>query len=494
MAQFDDFPAEIVSGIISQISYHNNTVVENVSREGRAHVIAADKKRFSTLVNLCLTSKKTQMRTEPHLYQYLGFNHANYDEWSDAQQLLLQRFLLTIILRPELANYIKCIEICNWRIRRPPGHANLLVGPDEDLFNQVAEEFDMLKYGNWSAHLKAGSTDPLIALLLMLAPNLQSINFVVPEGSWWPRDIIGRTISGPLPENAHNFAHLRHITYSGSNDKPFFNFHEVLPFFRLPSMQRVFTIGCRDPHGPEGLEKGRKRIYYPLMKAGQSSITDLRLLFSEFKPSIIEGMVRSCRALESFSMSYDLSYECPVHGTSYPHDHTKRTHALAVLDPPELGKALSSAKHSLRTLKVHVDNFRCYHTFRSLYGVPHIKSIGSLRSFERLSTLEIGVVILLGNDASSAPILTSILPLSLEVLHVRDDNNLVHCDWDMSGLVTRLVTLAVDGPTYFPRLRSMDLSKLSVCSCLQCQVDQEHERVRLEMAFKGTGIGLVGWW
>lgn len=494
MAQFDQLPAEIVSGIISQISYHDNTLSEDVSREGMARVIAADKRRCSTLVNLCLTSKKTQMLTEQHLYQYWGAGDVNHNEWSDAQQRSLQRFLLTIILRPELANHIRCIEACNWRIRRPSGHANLLVGPDEDLFNQVAEEFDMLKYGDWSAHLKAGSTDPLIALLLMLTPNLQSINFIVPEGSWWPRDIIGRTISGPLPENAHNFAHLRHITYSGSSDKPFFNFHEVLPFFRLPSMQCVFTIGCRDPHGPEGLEKGRKRNYYPLMKAGESSITDIRLQFSEFKPSIIEAMVRSCRALESFSVSYDLSYEYTIHGRSHSHDHTRRSHALAVLDPPELGKALSSAKHSLRTLKVYVENFRCYQRFRSLQGAPQIKPIGSLRSFEGLSTLEIGVVMLLGNDASSAPMLADILPSSLEMLHLRDDKNIVHCDWDTAGIVTHLVALAVDGPTRLPRLQSMNLSKLGVCSCQQCQVNQENERARLEMAFKGISIGLVGWW
>jgi len=494
MAQFDDFPAEIVCGVISQISYHTSTHSGKASREGMAQIMAANKKRCSTLVDLCLTSKKMRTLTEPYLYQYFGTNQVTDKEWSDAQQQSLQGFLLTIILRPELANHIKCIEACNWRIRRPPGHANLLVGPNEELFNQVAEEFDMLKYGDWSAHLKAGSTDPLIALLLMLAPNLQSISFIVPEGSSWPRDIIGRTISGPLPANSHNFAHLQHITYAGSTDKPFFNFHEVLPFFRLPSMQRVFTIGCRDPHGPGGLEKGRKRIYYPLMRAGESSITDIRLQSSEFKPRIIEGMVRSCRALESFSVSYDLSYEYTLHGDSHSHDHTKRSHALAVLDPPELGKALSSAKQSLRILKVYVEDFICYQGFRGLHGAPQIKSIGSLQGFERLSMLEIGVVMLLGNAARAAPMLVDILPSSLEMLHLRDDNNIVYCDWDMEGILIHLVALAVDGLARFPRLRSVDLSKLGVCGCQQCQVDQEDERARLEMAFKGTGIGLVGWW
>jgi len=493
MAQFDDFPAEIVCSILSQISHHTSTHSGSVSREIMAQIMAADRRRCSTLVDLCLTSKKMRMLTEPHLYRYWGNNQGDSREWSDAQQQSFQRFLLTIILRPKLANHIKHIEACNWRIRRPPGQANLLVGPDEDLFNQVAEDFDMLKYGDWSAHLKAGSTDPLIALLLMLAPNVQSISFVVPEGSWWPRDIIGRTISGPLPTNSHNFANLRHITYSGSEDKPFFNFHEVLPFFRLPSMQHVFTIGCRDPHGPEGLEKGRKRIYYPLMKVGESSITDIELQYSEFKPRIIEGMVRSCRALESFSVSYDLSYEYNLHGASHSHDHTKTSHALAVLDPPELGKALSSAKNSLQVLKVYVEEFICHQAFRGLQGAPHIKPIGSLREFERLSTIEISIVILLGNEARSAPMLVDILPLSLETLHLRDDNFTVPCDWDIGGIVTHLAALAVDGSARLPKLQSVDLSKIGLCRCQKCEADQGDAKVRLEMAFKGTGIALIGW-
>lgn len=490
MANFNDLPAEITDSIISQISGNGNTLSVEVWDECAAQMMAADEQRPSTLANLCLTSRKMQKFTEPYLYRCWGINRPVDEGWSDARQRSLRQFLLTVISRPELANHIKIVAACNWRIEEPSGYANLIEGSDEHPFIKAAEEYDMLKYGDWACCFKAGSADPLIALLLLLAPNLQIVTFVIPEGSRWPRDILGRTISGPLLPNFHNFANLREVFCAGPRDKPFFNFDEVLPFFRLPSMQRVFTWGCRDPHGPKGLNRDRKRIYYPLMKPGQSNITEIRLEFSEFLPRIVEGMVRSCRALEAFTVSYDLSYECAVHGVSHSHDDTTWSHALAVLDPPELGKALSAAKHSLRQLKAHVEDFICYRRFKALLGRPQIKPIGSLQGFERLTELEIGIVILLGNEVASAPRMADILPASLEILRIRDDSNID----SMPDFVTHLAAFAADARAHCLGLRSVDVSKIGACGCRPCWSKQEVEKVRLETAFEGTGIELIGWW
>ena len=69
------------------------------------------------------------------------------------------------------------------------------MGLDEDLYKQVAEEVDMPDLEGWSLHLREGSADALIALLLALTPNLQSVFFSVPRsspvaeastGSWGP--------------------------------------------------------------------------------------------------------------------------------------------------------------------------------------------------------------------------------------------------------------------------------------------------------------------
>ena len=488
MAQFDDLPPEIVDCIVSSISHQkrNTLSADTVTYEELVQITSSTKENSSTLLNLCLTSKKIRTLTEPHLYQSWGTQRfqASGVEWNDTQQRSLQRFLLTIILRPELANHVKYIIAFRWRTRKPLGDDNLLMGPDQELFNEVAKEVDMPDHGRWSSSLKAGSADPLIALLLTLTPNLRGIFFVVPEGSWWPRAVLALAVSGPLAPDAHDFANLRQIIFTGGT--PVFNFNDILPFFFLPSMQSVITIGCRDPHGPLGLEENRKRIYYPLPK-GTSEITNLSLEHSEFKPRIMEGIVRACRALETLSVSYALR------GFPDPNEYPDIYSALAIFEPRKLGEAVSSAKHSLRNLKLHVASFANHNYLTISQGDPVIQPIGCLRSFERLSTLDIGLVILLGNDESSASLLADVLPASLESLRLRDDS-LSYIYWTIGGLITHLGALAVDGPVRLPRLKSVDVSEFDEMLFGYWKGDWDVEENELESAFRKASIELIGWW
>lgn len=141
----------------------------------------------------------------------------------------------------------------------------------------------------------------------------------VPQGSYWPRKLFGLASSGHRPESANGFARLQKITYRMSEDRispgnmPYtrtaddrrLRFNETIPFFWLPSIRTIVTDMSWDPYGPQNIDKNRSRIYYPLPR-GTSTITRLKLKNISIKPRVVEGILRSCRALESLSLSYNL--------------------------------------------------------------------------------------------------------------------------------------------------------------------------------------------
>ena len=154
----------------------------------------------------------------------------------------------------------------------------------------------------WSLHLREGSADPLIALLLALTPNLPSVFFSVPYPPRWPRQVLGRGVPSSVAVETNRFTRLQKIENWGEICP---EFNEILPLFLVQSMQTVLIRFRWDQHGPEGLDASRKRIYYPLPN-GTSSITTLELKTINIKARIIEGIVRSSRALETCSASYAL--------------------------------------------------------------------------------------------------------------------------------------------------------------------------------------------
>ena len=241
------------------------------------------------------------------------------------------------------------------------------MGPDEEFFYQVLEEVDIPDLEGWPFHLREGSADPLIAPLLALTPDLQSVVFSVPGSSRWPRQVLGRGVLSPVALDISRFTRLQKIEYWGEMCP---ESNEILRFFLLPSMQTVLVKFRWDPHVPKGLDASRQRMYYPLPN-GTSSITTSELKIINIKPRTIEGIVRSSRALETCSASYAVG---PALYRDLPVDYEFPD----ALGPPKLAKTLSWAKHILRYLKFHVQSFEHCNFSRRLLDKPDIQPFGSL--------------------------------------------------------------------------------------------------------------------
>ena len=288
MVALDTLPPEILHCIISRVKYQNRhaLVVPSTPPSEIGEIERLRQESTTTLSRLCLVSKRLQRFAESHLYEaWEGGRKCLLGTcvWDDLQQLSLQRFLMTIILRPDLAEHVKYIEAICWRIREPPAEDNLFVGPEWQLFKETAEGVGLSGHDSWGATLKAGSADPLIALLLTQVPNLQELSLGMPYGSRWPRRVLALFTSHSSNRHRYNFTKLRKVSYQGDND--LFDFDQAVPSFFLPSMEGILLDFCKDKWTWDNLDHNRKRIYYPMPKHGLK-VTTLNLERSLFKPSI----------------------------------------------------------------------------------------------------------------------------------------------------------------------------------------------------------------
>ena len=482
MVRLDTLPPEILHCIISRVKYQcrHVLVVPSTPRSEIDEIERLREQSTTALSRLCLVSKRLQRFAESHLYEAWEGGRSclrGASGWDDSQQQSLQRFLLTIILRPDLAEHVKYIEAICWRIREPPDDDNLFVGPEWELFKETAEGVGLTGYDSWSSTLKAGSADPLIALLLTQVPNLQELSLGTPFGSQWPRRVLGLFTSQPSNRHHYNFANLRKVSYQG--DKDLFDFNQVVPCFFLPSIEAIILDRCKDKWTWDNLDHNRKRIYYPMPKHG-SKVTTLNFERSLFKPSIIRGIVRSCPALRSFTFSLHQAQRLDLE------------ESLAVLDPPMLLDAINSARKSLVHLKLGISSFEFYHWLLGTQRQPTIPPIGSFRTFTNLSTLEISLIILLGNLEARTPVLADILPRALQSLKLRNDH-LTYWHWNPQNLYPLLMALAVDSAARLPQLKVVDLCRIKTEPIQQMILDVgwEIQQDDLASAFDKAGIKLI---
>ena len=478
MVRLDTLPSEILHCIISRLKYQNRHALAVSSTPSEKYEIKRLREESTTtLSRLCLVSKCLQQFAEFHLYEaWVGGSRELHDEkWDDSQQRALQRFLLTIILRPDLAKHVRYIEVIRWRIRETPDDDNLFMGPEWQLFKETALEVGLGGHESWSSTLKAGSADPLIALLLTQVPNLQELSLGVPLGSRWPRRVLALFTSQVSNLRHYSFAHLRKLSYQGGSSLADFN--QVVPCFFLPSVEAILLDRCKDKWTWDNLDNKRKRIYYPFPKHG-SKVTTLKLEHSLFKPSILKGIVRSCPALRSFAFSLHQDQRLDLE------------ESLAILDPPSVLEAIRSTQKTLVDLKLGISSFYYYHWLLRTQRRPFIQPIGSLRAFSKLSVLDISIVMLLGNSEESAPQLISILPPALNSLKLRTDD-LTFWHWDPANLLPYLMDLAVDSAAQLPQLETITLDQIMDIPNTERFTWSKLQQSDLTLAFGKAGIKVV---
>lgn len=141
-----------------------------------------------------------------------------------------------------------------------------------------------------------------------------------------------------------------------------------------------------------------------------------------------------------------------------------------------------------------ISGFLLYHSYLGPGGMPiiSIPSIGSLHIFRNLARLDISIVILLGNQVDSAPIITTILPRSLKLLSLRTDN-VAWWHWSPAKLQPHFEALARDR-NLLPQLATLDLAQLYVgpnLTTMDIITFRARARKTLTPVFAKTGIEVV---
>lgn len=326
---------------------------------------------------------------EPLLYRH----YAKPDSTSDFHgHNLFRTFLTTVLNRPELLQYIRSLYIGAWTYK--PGEyvqyaayttSNRHLTFSDELHSMYSEYAETSVLGGaWKEALLAGEEVAEIALLMSLTPNLEHIEFCMPDlylreeiapRYFWP----GLLVPSAEWDPARHFHRLDSVMVHKrdlqadlpESDVYGFEIDPFLPFIGLPKL-KVFWV--------EDDNSGTYQVLpedYPLSDE-VSHLTDLTLGLSYIHPMKLIQILKRCTKLEAFDCNF-LPELVFVPNFSWD----------------TIRDALSNSCHTLEefTLSAHL---------HSQLATEHdgsegnCVSIGSLRDFTTLRKLDVLQTTLLG--------------------------------------------------------------------------------------------------
>ncbi|QSZ36973.1 hypothetical protein DSL72_009065 [Monilinia vaccinii-corymbosi] len=226
-----------------------------------------------TLSALSLCSKRLHQYAEPYLYSQ--FNHLG-----DACTSL-SYFLRTILREPRLAQYTKIFTANALLGYCTDIDMSMLTPSDWALLKSSLERVHTLETGErdpsfnphissqWLSSIEHGNWDALVAFILCLLPNLQSLNIVnhasgCPNGYPYLETILNRAASlqkqSQHPSSSshpYSLAKLKHLHLAKHDlvhhPRIGFEILRLLPFLNLPSIRTVSGHMISDFHFPSSI-------------------------------------------------------------------------------------------------------------------------------------------------------------------------------------------------------------------------------------------------
>jgi hypothetical protein len=411
---------------------------------------------------------------EPLLYRNYSKNSS---QWIFREHHRLRKFLTTVLGRPELLQHVRSLYLGNWRARNHQQYGITLY--EEDNANDLENYMEMrtrfpdglrtlyseyaersILNDDWRHALKIGDEGAEIALLLSLTPNLERIEFLMPDLDllteiapqyFWPRLLVASSEWDP----ARHFSRLKSVTVHkrspenvGDEGEVFgFEIGSFLSFIGLPSLKVFWVIG--DGKGCH-LERPE---HYPFNDE-ELHLTDLLLGVSYIDPMNVLQILKRCTKLEAFDC--DFQQELP----SFIPDFSWNT----------IREALASSRNTLEVLKLNV-------LLGSQLTDEGALSIGSLTDFTSLKRLDVPQTTLLGFEdvyedytlAVPALPFEELLPSSLESLTI--DCCTLTCIPYLEAMSTKL-------GDRFPHLREIRLGEIDLREDdLDHYPDNEHDAV-----------------
>ena len=158
------------------------------------------------------------------------------------------RILKGILLNPRAARYPSLLEVDKWKYEwdKEGGYSRSMI-PDSDLelFKQAVRSNVPVPQKSWFAGIDEGDEEPLIALLLLLLPNLRKVRL---SSTFESSDCIEDALKNNMHHNgcaSLRKLHTVDLRCAATADSDYVDFEQVWLFAELPSVAWICgqTIG-----------------------------------------------------------------------------------------------------------------------------------------------------------------------------------------------------------------------------------------------------------
>lgn len=326
-------------------------------------------------------------------YRYLRSRYTviEYDERYDGS--MLSHLLKDLLLNPHIALYVKKLHASKWHTKwedplrdrfNDPLHLDYaekcgwhIPYPEQDM-ELFKDRIRKLKYlpphevDVWIKCLESGQDDPVLAFLLNLLPNICSLSIRKP-----PIHTILFTCIRRMAENAAStsFTKLKNIQLSHIITDRYEDISVVKPFVLLPSVEKISCLNLDNPNRRRGIPDS-------LIALQSSNITELVFESCGDISKRISILLEGIKGLKRFTF-------------------------VAVSEKVDAfwirSSLLNHCRHSLEYLKMGFS-----------YSLENY--IGSLRLFEKLSTIDVEDSLLVDCDAGGHYNIADMLPTSIEAV------------------------------------------------------------------------------
>lgn len=383
------------------------------------HVLPADFESFCAVSQYMLDLTRPALEEHRKLKKKYTIIKLEPDNSANGRNDLAD-LIFVLLQTPRIALYVLKVHLFNWESRWQRRHAIPQDPSKYHLFYSVevlstlekaTQEIDVMPrdiIDEWLTAIREGHEGPLVALLLLLLPNLQDLTL-------WPypgvpyHHLCSMVQSLGKAQNHQYLANLKTVSLDYSDRWPDLNHEDparTLPlpqaFMSLPSLVSIHAHGLCMADGEVEIEDVEHSL--------NSNLAEMSFSAGYIGTVILSNMIRKTNNLKSL-MWESGPYEEP-----------------GPFDCSVLGEALSaSARHTLETLKIHANGAEISGTlllgeFKALRELE-LDGAGTLPlgGLQDLHELEMGGAVAPKCNESDLSTLPNQLPSSLEKLSLTFD-------------------------------------------------------------------------
>ena len=455
MARFQDLSTELVLGILEEVLPED---IESIS--------LASKHIYQLAIPRLEEHRSLQK-------QYTNFKNMVKNEsmqWHDPGGLLANLFC-NIMSDARIGHYVKKIDLKLWNFEKKDGW-----NPDEvfekqtptkktrlqrdsktnmEIIEEAIRDIEIIpteEVDDWLHQIRLGNEDPLVALLFLRAPKLQTLRFVAPYGlreSSYLLKTVQRIAGQGSAVNPYP-SHFKNVEIDFVEDWESLDF--VKAFMSLPSLASITTDNL--------FIDGRTYEANSAILSEPSNVMEVSFRNGYIPEDAVSELVRGMRNLKTFAYSFTHLWR-----------DERYTPSFLCLDL--LNSLEATASHTLESLKLSARVLDL-----------EIGEIAPLREFSALREVDIRTISCFAVGDSANPRLVSVLPDSIEKLAIR---------WHKDSFIKwreAVLDLVRASKTQLPRLRKlhMEFGDIEESDALwECFASEETAQLNKMLSFKIQG-------